>query len=78
MVNATVAKRLSVVLALLASVVVLAIPGRALACDTHADCSSWSDNCLVGYGYDTASNYATGIQRILKGLGYYGASVDGL
>jgi hypothetical protein len=49
----------------------------ALACDTAAYGGNWSPNCLVGYGYDTAANYITGIQRILKAYGYYGGSIDG-
>ncbi len=61
-----------------AALVVLAAPVKASACDVQADYSSWYDNCTVGYGYDTRANYITGIQRILKGLGFYGGSVDGL
>ncbi len=56
-----------------------AYPLAAAACDTRADYGrGWSDNCAIGYGYDTAANYITGTQRILKGLGYYGGSIDGL
>lgn len=65
--------------------VLLAPPAIALAaCDTHAHGPRWDSywdgtpNCTIGYGYDTAANYITGIQRILKGLGFYGGSIDGL
>jgi Putative peptidoglycan binding domain len=60
-----------------------AAPADAVTCDAHAK-GTWDAtisppaNCTVGSGYDTAANYITGIQRILKGLGFYGGSIDGL
>lgn len=63
----------------------LVSPAVALAaCDAHANGSVWNGsdggdpNCTVGFGFDTAANYITGVQRILKGLGYYGGSIDGI
>lgn len=60
-------------------------PAVALAaCDAHANGPVWnaSDggnaNCTVGFGFDTAANYITGIQRILKGLGFYAGSIHGI
>lgn len=67
-------------LVLLAALLVGAVPALPAwaACNAQALFASWQDNCWVGYGYDTAANYITGVQRILKGLGFYGGSVDGL
>lgn len=52
-------------------VVVLAVPvvaaSPALACNEHARGLSWHDNCWIGIGYDTSSNMATEMQRIVKG-----------
>lgn len=47
------------------------------ACQAHA-LFAWHDNCWVGNGHDTSANMITGVQRILKGLGFYGGTVDGL
>lgn len=62
----------------------LAAPSTGAAtCDAHAHDWFWGGstnpdpNCAIGYGYDTAANYITGTQRILKGLNYYGGSIDG-
>ena len=56
----------------------LPVPAARAACNAHAQGGTWNSNCPVGYGFDTAANYITGVQRILKGLGYYGGSIDGL
>lgn len=69
--------RLLVVALLVSLAVVTPEKGQTLSCDQQALGTSWSTNCWVGYGYDTAANYITGIQRILKGLGFYGGTVDG-
>lgn len=38
----------------------------------------WNHNCWLGYSYERNGNYTTGIQRMLKGRGYYTYSIDGL
>jgi peptidoglycan hydrolase-like protein with peptidoglycan-binding domain len=77
-------ERWAVILAVLVvSSVVVVPPADAVTCDPHAHdfyrggSTNPSPNCAIGYGYDTAANYITGTQRILKGLGYYGGSIDG-
>lgn len=54
------------------------LTGTAIGCDAHADGTAWIDNCTVGFDFDESANYITGVQRILKGLGFYGGGIDGL
>lgn len=60
-----------------ASMVMVAAPVLA-ACNDPAQGSSWANNCPNSKNGDNRSNMATEAQRVLKGNGFYGGSIDGI